>query len=293
MKFAIGIDIGGTHIHGLLMREDGKIISTQTTETNARKNKEVIINNIISVIRLLHKKPISGIGIGTAGIVDNKGRFLFNPNISSLKNINLRAIIKNKFKTRVIQENDANCFAIAEHNYGAGKGAKNMVGLIIGTGVGGGIIFDNKLYKGTHGFAGEFGHSIIVSDGPKCNCGLRGDFESLCSGPNIVKRYYMAGGKLKNADPEKIFNSKDTIARGILRDTIKYLGIGISHIVNAFDIELIVLGGGVSNLDFYSELNKYVKKFSNNAVRKNVKVVKNKLGDFSGAIGAAKIVFDY
>lgn len=289
MNNIIGLDIGGTNIHGILMREDGKIIKKHKFESNANKSKYEIIKNIISAIEILKEGKTRGIGLGIAGVVDKDGKFLFNPNIPKLKNVNLKEIIKKRFKIRVIQENDANCFAIAEHAYGSGKGNGSLVGLIIGTGVGGGIILDNKLYKGMHGFAGEFGHSVIDPNGPKCNCRLRGDFESLCSGPSIVKRYYSAGGKIRNAEPEKIFNSNESVAKSVIRDTIKYLGIGISHIVNAFDIGLIVLGGGVSNLNFYDEVNESVKEFSNPAVRKNIKVVKNKLGDFSGAVGAARI----
>ncbi len=289
MKYSIGIDIGGTHIHGIIMDEDGTVIKKIIFETHPEHSREKIIRQIISAIKTLDIKKSSGIGLGIAGITDKNGKFLFNPNIPKLKNVNLKKILQEKFKTKVIQENDANCFAIAEHRFGAGKGTKNMVGLIIGTGVGGGIILNKRLYKGSHGFAGKFGHSILNPNGPRCNCGLKGDFESLCSGPNIVKRYYNSGGKTKNADPKKIFQSKEDTAKKIIQETINSMAIGISHIANSLDLDLIVLGGGVSNLDFYKRLNIQLKKYSNAAVRKKIKVAKNKIGDFSGAVGAAFI----
>ena len=293
MKHSIGLDIGGTKIHGILFREDGKILKQDTKPSIADKSSDEIISNISLVVDSLlsgfDKKKLSGIGIGCAGVTDMDGKFLFNPNLPALKGKNLKAILSKKYRIKTAQENDANCFAIAEYFFGAGKSEKNMIGLIIGTGIGGGIILSGNLYKGSNGFSGEFGHSVINPDGPKCNCGLRGDFESLCSGPSIMKRYYSLGGKIKDANPSKIFSSKEPIAKKTVSETIKFFGIGISHIVNALDIELIVLGGGVSNIDFYSEINKSVKKYSNEAVRKNVRVVKNKLGDSSGAIGAAII----
>src|SRR3989338_8548601 len=220
MAYSIGLDIGGTHIHGIFMGDKGDIIKRIILDTHPEYSKERIIEQIISAITSLKSKKSSGIGLGIAGITDKNGKFLFKPNIPKLKNVNLRNILQEKFKTKVIQENDANCFAIAEHRFGACKGTKNMVGLIIGTGVGGGIILNGNLYKGSHGFAGEFGHSILNPNGPRCNCGLKGDFESLCSGPNIVKRYYNSGGKIRNADPEKIFQSKESTAKKIIQETI-------------------------------------------------------------------------
>lgn len=289
MRTTIGIDIGGTNIHGILMSSDGRVIKRHRNKTEADKPTERIIFNIINTINALMENNVVGIGLSIAGVVDKQGKFLFSPNIPLFKGLNIKNELKKRFNIKVCQENDANCFAIAEHTHGAGKNRKSMVGLIVGTGIGGGIILEDNLYKGLHGFAGEFGHSIIDPSGPKCSCGLNGDFESLCSGHNIVKRYYISGGKIKNADPQKIFNSKERIAKRVMKDTIKYMGIGISHITNAFDIDLVILGGGVSNLDFYDEVNESVQSYSNYAVRESIRVVRTKLGDFSGAIGAGII----
>ena len=189
MTTSIGIDIGGTNIHGILISSDGRVIKRHRNKTQADKPTKRIISNIINTIDALVENNVVGIGLSIAGVVDKQGKFLFSPNIPSFKGLNIKNDLKKRFKIKVCQENDANCFAIAEHTYGAGKNRKSMVGLIVGTGIGGGIILEHKLYKGLHGFAGEFGHSIIDPSGPKCSCGLNGDFESLFSGHNIVKRY--------------------------------------------------------------------------------------------------------
>ncbi len=296
MKHAIGLDIGGTKILGILMDENGKILKRKNVETNSGKSSREIIGNVCFVVDFLLRgfsaKKISGIGIGCAGITDGKGKFLFSPNIPSLKGVSLKSVLSRRYNMRVVHENDANCFAIAEHAFGAGKGTGNMVGLIVGTGIGGGIILENKLYKGTNGFSGEFGHSVIDPYGPKCNCGLNGDFESLCSGPAIVKRYIALGGKISKPNPAKIFSSKEKVARNVVKDTFVYFGIGLSHIINGLDVETIVFGGGVSNIDFYDEINKSAKRFSNEAVRNSVRILRNMLGDDSGAVGAAALIMD-
>lgn len=290
MRYSIGIDIGGTKIDGILANENGKVLKRYRIKTQAHKSKAVIINNIIEVIKKLKTGKIEGIGIGVAGVIDEKGSILFNPNIKNLEGVNIIKDLKKKLNHKFYITNDANCFALGESLFGAGKKAKNIVGVTFGTGIGNGIIINKKLYTGSHGGAGEFGHSIINPDGLKCKCGLKGDFESFCSGPSIVKRYYKAGGKIKNTDPKKIFNSDEEIAKKIMKETYKYLGIGLANIINALDPDLIVLGGKVSNLDFYKEVNKQVKKYANKGVSKKVKVVKHKLID-SGALGAAALVF--
>jgi len=290
MRYSIGIDIGGTKIDGILANEKGKILKRYRIKTQANKSKKEIINNIIKVIKKLKTRKIEGIGIGIAGVIDKRGKILFDPNIKNLEGINIIKELKKKLNHKFYITNDANCFALAESKFGAGKKAKNIVGVTFGTGIGNGIIINKKLYVGTHGGAGEFGHSIINPKGLRCKCGLRGDFESFCSGPAIVKRYYKAGGKIKNADPKNIFNSNDKIAKKVMKETYEYLGMGLANIVNALDPDLIVLGGSVSNLNFYKEVNKAVRKYANKGVAKKVKIVKHKLMD-SGALGAAAFVF--
>ena len=290
MRYAIGIDLGGTKIEGILMDEKGKVLKNYRMPTQAHRPLKVILNNIITVVEKLKDKPIQGVGIGVPGVVLPNGKLVDIPNIKPLKNLNIAKVLEKKLKTKVFAENDANCFALAEHRLGAGKGTKNMLGVTIGTGIGGGIILNGKLYRGYVGAAGEFGHQVINPQGPKYGI-LKGEFESWCSGPNIVKRYKKQGGKSDFTSPAHIFQSKEKIAKQVMKETYKYLGIGLGNLVNILNPDLIVLGGGVSNLPFYREVNITTKEFSMPCLRKKIKVVKNKLGDSAGKIGAAALVF--
>ncbi len=284
MRYFIGLDIGGTKIEGILVNDKYKIIKKNIKKTEADKPREITLKNIFSVIKELKQNyKLSGIGISTAGYVKNK--VLVNcPNIPNLNNINIIKDFKKNIKEKFIVENDANCFALAENIYWK---KKNLVGVILGTGIGTGIIINGKLYRGKSGST-EFGHTIIASSGLKCRCGKKGDFESWCSGNSILKRYKKLGGKLKKT--QEIFKSKDKLAKKIIDETYKYLGIGLANIITALNPDLIVLGGGVSNGIDYNRINKEVKKNVIKELRDDVKIVKNKLGADSGVIGAVELI---
>ena len=293
MKYAIGIDLGGTKIDGILMDEKGKVLKNYRMPTQAHRPLKIVINNIITVVKHLKDKDksINGIGMGTPGFVMPNGKLTSIQNIPCLKNQNLKIVLEKKLKTKIYLENDANCFALAEHKFGAGKGTQNMIGMIIGTGIGGGLILNGKLYTGSTGSAGEIGHQIVNPNGPAYSKILKGDLESWCAGPNIIKRYKKAGGRQEFNSPAQVFESKEKVAKQIMEETYKYLGIGIGNLVNILNPELFVLGGGVSNISFYKQINSAAKQYTNPAMRKHIKVVKNKLGDSAGKIGAAALVF--
>ncbi len=286
MKYYIGLDIGGTKITGILINDKYKIIRKEKILTERGKKEKKTLKIIFSLIEDLKQDyRISGVGISIAGHL--KDGILVNcPNIPNLNNIDIMKDLKKNIKERFVIENDANCFAIAENIYWK---KKNMVGVIIGTGIGTGIIIDGKLYRGKSGST-EFGHTIIDPSGMKCRCGKKGDFESWCSGENILKRYKAKGGKLNTT--EGVFKSNHKIAKKVMNDTYKYLGIGLANIVTALNPELIVLGGGVSTDLDYKKLNKEVKRNVIRELRDDVKVVKNKLGADSGVIGSVRLVIE-
>ncbi|MFC2133845.1 ROK family protein [Bacteroidota bacterium] len=278
MKMRLGVDIGGTKIEAALVDEKGKIIKKVRKLTRASKGKKVVISNIISAIKELDYKKVKFIGISFPGIINIKGVPVFAPNVKCLEGFNLKNFVVEKTGKKVLHDNDANCFAIAEHEFGSGKGYKDVIGLIIGTGLGAGVIIDNKIHRGKAIGGGELGHTII--DG-------KNTFMELCCGPAIERRYKKYGGKIKNPLVSDIYDSKEPAARKTIKETMHYIGIGIANIINTFDPEIIVLGGGLSNLKFYNELKKEVKKHAIPELFKNIKIVKNKLGDSSGVIGAA------
>lgn len=276
----IGLDIGGTSIKGVLL-QGNKIMKECQLPTLSEKSRT--IQNIIQAAKLLMQKDVKGIGISLAGRT-SKGLITFNPNIKQLVGVNLKQAMEKSFGKKTIIENDAACFALAESRLGLGRGKKNVIGLIIGTGIGAGIIIDGRLYKG-NGAAGEIGHMIIDPTGHVCGCGRKGDFESWCSGKGIVNRYTDSGGRIKDPDPQKIYFSNEHAAKQTINETIEKMGIAMANISAIFDPEIIVLGGGVSNLPFYSRIRKAAQKHKISG-QKPLKIEKSRL-KMPGAVGAA------
>lgn len=260
----IGVDIGGHEIKAGIVLND-KII--KKIQINTGKNKQDIINEIIYVIELIFDKKVKGIGIGVPGPADyEKGIIGDTPNLP-LKGVNLKKIISKKFGKKVIMDNDANCFVLGES---IRLEKKNVSGLTLGTGVGGGIVIDGRLYHG-NGNAGELGHCTIKCDGKKLGFN-QGSLESYVSAKAIKRDYGKDPIELKDKNAWKKIGIK--------------LGAGISNLANTFDPDVIVLGGGISNAfsKFKSSMNDEIKKRA--AVK--VKVVK---GDKdSGIIGAAGLI---
>jgi fructokinase len=303
-KYVIGVDLGGTKIEGVLFEfceaKKGnwkyKTIKSMRMPTNSDKSRiETLVNLHLVLKSLMAGIPqgkISGIGIGTPGFVTN-GKLTLIKNVPSLMGYDLRYdIIKAAGIKNVVIENDANCFALAEHRFGAGVGKQTIVGLILGTGVGGGLIIDGKLYRGACGGAGEIGHTTLNNHGLACSCGGYGHFESYCCGPAIVRLYRIYGGKLKNPDPRAVFGSFEKAAKKARDEFFDKIGMGLGNLINILNPEMIVLGGGVSNLNFYPQIRRAAKRYSNAEIFKCVKIVRNKLGDSSGVLGAASLVLE-
>jgi len=282
MNYAIGIDLGGTKISGVLVDEKGKILKKYNRATEAEKKRKDIINNILEVINNLKVKGVKGVGIGIPGFADQKGRITFMPNIKRLENINLKGELEKITGLAVKLDNDANCFALAEQRLGAAKGCRNVVGVIIGTGVGSGIIINGEIYGGAIGGAGEIGHTkLIIGDEIR-------SIENLISGTELLRRYNSLSSK--DLQSLKEVDRKDPYFRSIYNDFVLHTGIFFTNIINTFNPECIVVGGGVSNLDFYKEARKVVDKHAVPALAKCCRIVKNRLGDDSGVIGAALLV---
>lgn len=312
MTYVIGLDIGGTKIEGVLVNAAAadnsklpKTIRKIRMPTNAAAGKKVVLSNITTAIVSLYNYgrenvrgfKLRGIGIGTAGFLKN-GRLEMVPNIPAIKGVKLRDVLllqlrRRKIKAPLYIENDSICFALAEFMFGAAKGCRNVVGIIVGTGIGGGLILDGKIYKGRDGGAGHIGHTTIDPSGPRCGCGQLGHFESWCSGKYITQRYVAAGGKIRNPDPMKIFAANEAVASKIMSETYDKFGIAFANIINTFNPEVIVLGGGVSNLPqkFYLRITAAAKKHAYPAFSDSIKIVRNRLGDSGGVFGAAALAF--
>lgn len=289
MRTAIGIDIGGTKILGVLVNEGGKIVRSVRVSTASFGSQMALLEGVCSLIRgLVGVNSIAGIGVGIPGRVRD-GKVVFIPNVPMLAGVSITRALR-RFGVPVFVQNDGDCFALAEHCYLAGKGMQNIVGVVIGTGVGSGIICEGKLYVG-NGFAGEIGHIIVDPSGIVCACGNEGDIESWCSGENIVKHYIHAGGRMKNPDARDIFTRDyDVVAVMVRKQTLEKLAVGLANVVNVLDPEMIVLGGSVSKSLNCNAVQRELKRYAKDS---SVRVVKGKLRDEAGAIGAALLALKY
>jgi len=286
----IGVDLGGTKIAAALANADGKIITDITLPTEAKKGKKYVIDNLKKAIYTLakgHKATIDCIGIGVPGpILYEKGIVIEPPNLPGWKRVNLKKLLEKEFNVPIHVDNDANCAALAEARFGAGKKAHNFIYMTISTGIGGGIIIDRKLYRGTIGAAGEFGHMIIDSKGFTCGCGNVGCLEALGSGTAIKKRAGMDAIAVELAARQG-----DKEAQQVIRETAHYLAIGISNLVNIFNPEMVILGGGVSKMRelLLTPIRKEFRQYALKLTARGVKIVRAKLGSESGVLGAVAL----
>lgn len=281
---AIGIDMGGTKIQGILMNQKGKILNKYRRATEAHKSKKEIAANIIEVINKLKTKGVRGVGVGIPGFAVN-GRMVFGGGfLGKLVGFDIKKEIEKKTRLKVFIGNDADCFILAEHRRGAAKGSKNCIGVTIGTGIGTGIIINKKLYIGSAGGGAEAGHVYMNTDR-----GVK-DIEQLIGGSYLVKRYEKLSGK-KALNASVIMRKNDKVAKKIYKEFVLYTGLFFTNFINTLNPEVIVVGGGVSNLPFYSDVRKVVNKYAIPYMAKMCKIKKYAIGDDAGVIGAAELVF--
>ena len=280
-KYIIGIDIGGSKIIVALIKDEKVFYKIKNSTPKNRKeflNKlEVLISKVI--LELADKKEISGIGCGVAGVLDLGKGIIFNaPNIKILNGFNIKDWLHKKFGCEVKIDNDARSFTRAEYLFGAGRGYKNIVGMTLGTGIGGGIIMNGKVVYGINGSAGEVGHMII---------NLKEDFENL-AGMKGLRRL----GFTDSLKTYQLAKSGDKKARKAFEELGRYLGVGFANIINILDPEAIVIGGGLSGAYkfFLPVAKKTMAKFIVSPESyENVKIFVGKLGENAGAIGAAAL----
>ena len=292
----LGIDLGGTKIEGIVLKskENPEEVIRHRVDTEEEKGYSQVISNIKSLVdsienRINHK--FNKLGIGPPGTIDPETGLLKNSNSQCLNGMPIQKDLSKTLGKTILIQNDANCFALAETLLGSVKdhypNAKNVFGIIIGTGVGGGVIIDGKTLYGSQGIGGEWGHTIVTDNGDKCYCGKRGCVETVISG-RALQIYYnkISGKKLKFEEIYAIKNS-DSDAKKTFERLIKYFGKGLSNVVNIIDPEVIVLGGGLSNIDeLYTEGYNELKKYVFNPTFKTP-LLKPKLGDSAGVYGAA------
>ena len=291
----IGIDLGGTKTEAIVIDDNGKEIFRKriTTEKNYQgtiKGIKFLINEIEN-----NYKNIESIGIGMPGIVSNDTSLVKNANSIWLNGKPLKKDLKISLNKEVKIENDANCFALSEAIDGAGKNFNVIFGVIIGTGTGGGIVIDKKILEGPNQICGEWGHTPLPNRteddkkfSKKCFCGLEGCMETFVSGPGFAYIYNTKNNKNLNSQGiiEK-FNQGEEEANQALQDYVNHLAKGLSNVVNILDPDVIILGGGLSNINYiYEHINEQLKKYVVSDTL-HTKVIKNYHGDSGGVRGAA------
>ncbi|HHY85171.1 MAG TPA: ROK family protein [Verrucomicrobia bacterium] len=288
----IGIDLGGTKIEGVVL-EAGRILFRKRIPTEQEGGYE----HILGRIRLLYEEmaAIAGgrpytFGIGTPGALSRHTGLLKNSNTLCLNGRPLKADLERLLGRRVEVQNDANCFAMAEALQGAGTGKELVFGVILGTGCGGGIVMNGQVRTGPQAIAGEWGHMRIDPNGPLCYCGQRGCVETYISGGGLEARYKERFGEaLSFVEIAERYRRQEADAVSFLRDFFENFGRAMANLVNILDPDVIVLGGGVSNFEaIYTEGVAAVAKhvFSDSF---DTPIVKHRLGDSAGVIGAALI----
>ena len=287
----IGIDLGGTKIEGILLSSDNKIIERKRIHTKQEEGYESIIHRIVKLIKNIKSISIKDcqIGICTPGALDIETGILKNSNTVCLIGKPIKEDLESELKCSIAIDNDANCFAMAEALLGSGKNYEIVFGVIMGTGVGGGLVLNRKIHHGRLFIAGEWGHQVLYPNGRDCYCNKKGCVETYLSGPSLEKEWEKNSNEFLPL--KKIIELYDNRPNDNYtkwkNEFLSNFGIALSNVINIIDPDVVVLGGGLSNINFlYSEgiLSVQKKIFSN---RNDTPIVSNKLGDSAGVFGAA------
>lgn len=295
-----GIDLGGTKVEGIIMVPGAvpETICRMRIPSGSDKGYEHLLSRIVELVDMMRKESglqPARIGMGTPGILDPQTQTMKNCNSVCLNGQPLKKDIEQMLGVPVEIANDANCFALAETLYGivhdVVPGAQVVYGLIMGTGVGGGLVINNKVWAGRQGIAGEWGHNVLDETGDPCYCGKNGCVEGILSGPALERYYQKLSGKyLPLKEIVDRHAAGDVYAAQTMERLVTMFGKAIASVVNILDPDVIVIGGGVGNIDLLytrgvEELKKYI--FNN---RVETVFVKPKLGDSAGVFGAAGLV---
>jgi glucokinase len=319
VRFVLGIDIGGTNLVVGSVSEDGsRIVATASEPTHAEAGAKDVLERLVGLAeraieatrREVPGAEILGVGVGAPGPLDTKhGIVLLTPNLGWV-NMPLRQIIHDRLNLPAALDNDANCAVLGEWWVGAARGARHAIGITIGTGIGGGLILDGKLYHGASDVAGEIGHTTIDTEGRRCKCGNYGCLEAYASGPNIALRAVeeieagavsrlssLVGGDLSKVTAQTVYQAAqdgDHLALEVVNDTAKFLGVGIGNLLNIFNPEVVVVCGGVTLAGdhLFVPLRREVARRAFKPAVAACRIVPGELAGTAGVYGAAKAFLD-
>jgi glucokinase len=319
VRFVLGIDIGGTNLVVGSVAEDGSaLLALDSEPTHAEAGQTDVLDRLITLAQRTIERTrkevkgadIIGVGVGAPGPLDTKrGIVLLTPNLGWV-NLPLRQIIHERLGLPAALDNDANCAVLGEWWMGAARGTRNAIGITIGTGIGGGIIVDGKLYHGASDCAGEIGHTTIDTEGRRCKCGNYGCLEAYASGPNIAMRAVeeikagavsrladYVGGDLRQVTAQTVYQAAhdgDQLALEVVNDTAKFLGVGIANLLNVFNPEVVVVCGGVTLAGdrLFDPLRREVARRAFKPAVSVCRIIPCELSGTAGVYGAAKVYLE-
>ena len=289
----IGIDLGGTKTEGVVLDPGNAEIVRRRYPTPVDGGYPAILNAIVSLVDELeeHAGASCRVGIGTPGALSRKTGRIKNSNTACLIDQPLQGDLSALLKREIRMENDANCFALSEALDGAGQGQAIVFGMILGTGVGGGIVVNQQLLTGLQHITGEWGHNPLHPDGPRCYCGRRGCIETFLSGPAIAADYARRGGEPTTTAQTiaTLAENNDPLAQDVLSGFFNYFGQALATIINILDPHVVVIGGGLSCIDaLYSRGREAAAQYVFND-EFATPIVSNINGDSAGVRGAAQL----
>jgi glucokinase len=290
----IGVDVGGTKILAGVVGRDGTVARHREYPT-PKESEAALLDGLEAAVRDLLDDSVAGAAFGVPSRIDQRAGVAIGSVNIPLAEVPLRDEMRERLGLPVAIENDANAAAIAEWKAGAARGTSDMVMLTLGTGVGGGLILGGKPYRGSIGAGGELGHMVIVHDGALCSCGGRGHLEAYVSGKAADGVAREAFGPAADAHRlVRLANEGDALAIGLLTEMGRKLGSGISSLVNAFDPEVVVIGGGFAAAGelLLAPAREVMNREVLKPMRDDVRVVRAELGTSAGMIGAAMVAFE-
>ncbi|OGX28554.1 MAG: hypothetical protein A3B78_03030 [Omnitrophica WOR_2 bacterium RIFCSPHIGHO2_02_FULL_67_20] len=313
--WAVGVDFGGTTVKVGLVTPAGRVAAVRVLPTAELRRPAQFADAVSQAVRSLVQERglrmsrIAGVGIGAPGPVDAaRGVIHSMVNVPGWREVPLARRLARRLQCRCVVDNDANCFALAEWRFGAGRGADDLICLTLGTGLGGGLILDGALYRGASGAAGEPGHMVIDPRGPRCGCGRRGCLEALVGTAAIValgrpalrrsahlRRLVRAhGGRLMPRLIGRAARAGDPHARAVWAEIGARLGVGVANLVNLCNPERVVIGGGIANnwSLFAPAMRVTVRREAMAGSARAVRIVRARLGDYAGIVGAAVLVWE-
>jgi glucokinase len=317
-RWIVGVDLGGTNIVvGLLPVDGGDVLALRARPTESQRGAKFVVDRIVEMVEHSiadvlaehagSRDEVAGVGIGSPGPLDRAAGMVINTPNLGWRNFPLRDLISNALDLPATLDNDANCATYGEWWLGAGREVDTLVGLTLGTGIGGGIVLGGEIYHGVSDVAGEIGHMTIDSTGRKCKCGNYGCLEAYASGPAIALRAVegidagvetslvdLVHGELEHITAATVYEAVvqgDPYATEVMKDTAKFLGAGIANIINILNPEMVVIAGGVTRAGehLFGPLRGEVRRRAFRSAEERCRIVSAELPGMAGVVGAAAV----